>query len=397
MNKNIGGVSITDEKIKAVSEDCKSWRRLLHQYPQTSYEEEFSSNFITEKLKSFGLEVRQGMAKTGVVASLSGTNGNSNKKIILRADIDALNITEENDFDYKSKNPGKMHACGHDGHTAMLLAAAKYLSETRKFSGQVHFVFQPAEEGGAGADKMIKEGLFEKYPADSVWGMHNFPGIEVGTAGMLAGPMMASADEFKIVVNGKGGHAAMPHKTCDPILAGSHIVTALQSIIARNLPYYQSGVVTVSCFNAGSAFNIIPDKAIILGTFRAIETDVRDLLASKIQAIATGIGESFGARVDFKMLGANYPALVNSKHETEIARMVARQTMQIDENIMPSMGGEDFAFMLQKKPGCYIVIGNGLTGNKGGNGLHNAKYDFNDDAAIYGITYWINLVQTLLL
>ncbi|MBL0691096.1 MAG: amidohydrolase [SAR324 cluster bacterium] len=379
-----------------IHKESITWRKILHQHPQTCYEEEFASNFIINKLTDFGIDYESNIAKTGVVGRLKAGNS-TKKKIALRADIDALNITEENSFSYKSKFAGKMHACGHDGHTSMLLAAAKYLSLQKNFSGEVYFIFQPAEEGGAGADKMMKEGLFDKYPAQSVWGMHNTPGVAVGTINLMSGTMMASADMFEIKVIGSGGHAAKPHVTVDPILVASHIVTALQSIISRNIAPTDSGVITVSKVKAGTAFNIIPDIAILSGTVRALDENTRLTLLNRIEKIANSIAQAFEARIEFSLLPVRYPTLVNTKKETDIAELVAKKTVkEVSRNMAPSLGGEDFAFMLQKKPGCYIFLGNGKFGEKGGNDLHTAKYDFNDNSSLHGIGYWVNLVEHIL-
>ena len=382
--------------LASLQAEAKKWRQTLHQHPQTSYEEEFASEFIQKKLSAFGLEYDSGWAKTGVVGKLAG-RGVSDKKIALRADIDALDILEENEFDYRSKFPGKMHACGHDGHTAMLLAAAKYLAKERNFSGEVYFIFQPAEEGGGGAKRMIDEGLFDKYQVDSVWGLHNNPGMALSEIGVKAGALMASADDFRITIRGRGGHAALPHLAIDPILIGAQIVNSLQSIVARNLAATSAGVITVSCFQSGQAFNVIPDEAKLIGTFRALDGKVRDLLMNRIKAVCQNTAAAFGAEVSFSLADIAIPVLVNSELETEIAAKAALKTVKkVHRDIDPTLGGEDFSFMLHHRPGSYVLLGNGDFGAKGGEYLHSPRYDFNDDAAIYGINYWKNLVETVL-
>jgi len=385
------------EEMKDLKEEMKEWRRLLHQHPQTSYEETFACEFVQKKLQEFGIPVHAGLAKTGVVGVLKGKPGR--KKIALRADIDALNIFEENDFAYQSKFLGKMHACGHDGHTTMLLGAAKLLSQTKNFYGEVYFIFQPAEEGGAGAEKMMKEGLFEKFPADTIWGLHNSPGLPLGHVAVKVGSMMASADEFEIKIHGKGSHAAMPHFSNDPILIAAHLITALQSIVARNLSPTESGVVSVTMMHAGSALNIIPEQVSVKGTFRTLEKSVRTNIMEKIKKISSGICEAFGAKCEVIFFPNNYPVLVNSKKETDFAIAVAEKCFganAVNGDAEPTLGGEDFAFMLQKKPGSYIFLGNGAKGEKGSNPLHTPKYDFNDDAAPFGVQYWVELTQAQL-
>ncbi len=388
--------AIINSRIEDICKEAVEWRRLLHQNPQTSYEETFASQLIVEKLTKFGIKSFTGIAKTGVVGVLEGST-KSDKKIALRADIDALNITEQNDFAYISKNNGKMHACGHDGHTAMLLAAAAYLSATKNFSGTVYFIFQPAEEGGAGGDLMVKEGLFDKFPADSVWGMHNNPGIAVGDFEYRAGPCMASADEFTAIVKGSGGHAAMPHLTVDPVLVAAHIITSLQTVVARNIDPALSGVISTTKVHGGSAFNIIPDQVIIQGTIRALDEQTRSMLIANTKKICQNVAQAFQAECDVTIEPNSYPVLVNSVAETKIAAEVAKTVgKNVTEMYAPSMGGEDFAFMLQKKPGSYILTGNGAKGSKGSAGLHTSRYDFNDDALIYGAKYWIALTEHLL-
>lgn len=372
------------------------WRKTLHQHPQTSYEEVFASKFICEQLTKFGINFESPIAKTGVVGILKGKS-DSGKKIALRADIDALNILEENELAYKSKYPGKMHACGHDGHTSMLLAAAKYLSETKNFNGTVYFIFQPAEEGGAGGDMMIKEGLFDKFPADSIWGMHNSPGLAVGDIQVKIGPMLASADEFEIKIIGQGGHAAMPHVTNDPMLVAANIISSAQSIISRNLKPTDAGVISFTIINGGSAFNIIPDVVTIKGTLRALNEQSRAFMFTRLEQLAHNIAVAYNTRIELIIKDNSYPVLINSEKETLIAEQVAKKSvLNVSYLTDPIMGAEDFAFMLNKKPGSYIFVGNGAAGQKGSNQLHTSKYDFNDDAAIYGVKYWINLVETIL-
>ncbi|MGR8933129.1 MAG: M20 aminoacylase family protein [Gammaproteobacteria bacterium] len=384
-------------KFKLLHEEMRQWRRHLHSFPETAYEETATADFIAAKLESFRLNVHRGLAKTGVVAVLSA--GSGSKKIALRADIDALPIEEANDFAYKSRHAGKMHACGHDGHTAMLLGAAKYLTAHPNFSGTVTFIFQPAEEGRAGALQMLNDGLFEKFPADSVFGMHNFPDIPPGHFAVRSGPMMASFDCFEIIVTGRATHAAMPHLGNDPLLAAAHLVTALQTIVSRTVNPADAAVVSVTQIHGGNTWNAIPETVMLRGTLRCFKDDVRQTVSAAITQLTDGVCSAFGvqAEVRFNPENPGYPVTMNSAEESAVAAAVAAQiagAANVNLAPEPCMGSEDFAFMLQKKPGCYIWLGNGPS--SGSCLLHNPHYDFNDEILAVGTAYWVKLVETLL-
>jgi hippurate hydrolase len=375
--------------------DMTAWRRDLHAHPETAFEERRTSDFVAGKLAGFGLEVHRGLAGTGVVGTLKGSVPGT-RAIALRADMDALHIHEENSFAHKSVNQGKMHACGHDGHTTMLLGAARYLAETRNFAGTVHFIFQPAEENEGGGRVMVADGLFEKFPVESVYGMHNWPHLPVGYFAVRPGPMMASYDIFEITVVGKGSHGAMPHQGVDPLLTGAHIVTALQSIVSRNVSPLDSAVVSATQIHGGDAWNVIPESVVIRGTCRSFDPRIQDSIEPAIRRIAEGVCQSFGATMSLRY-ERRYPPTINSPKETEFAASVADDVVgpeRVDRNVVPTMGSEDFAFMLQAKPGCYIFLGGG-TAEKGGV-LHNAHYDFNDETLPIGASYWARLVETAL-
>tara|TARA_E500000318_G_scaffold63146_1_gene58478 strand:+ start:4061 stop:5233 length:1173 start_codon:yes stop_codon:yes gene_type:complete len=380
-----------NNRIAEFHEEMTAWRRELHRHPETAFEEHWTAAFIAEKLESFGIEVHRGLAGTGVVGTLKG-NGEGGA-IGLRSDIDALDITEQTGAEYASENPGKMHACGHDGHTTMLLGAAKYLAETRNFSGTVQFIFQPAEENEGGGRVMVEEGLFDKFPVDSVWGMHNWPGMPVGTVAVRPGPMMAAYDMFELDIKGVGGHGAMPHLGIDPILVSAQVVSALQSIASRYVDPMDAVVVSVTKIHGGDAYNVIPGMVQLAGTTRSFRPEVRDMIEPKMQQIIDGVCAGFGATAELRY-EKRYPPTVNSEAETAIAAQVAERLVG-DEMVVrdptPSMGGEDFAFMLEKKPGCYIWMGNGGGGE--GKMLHNAGYDFNDEALPWGASYWSQLVE----
>jgi amidohydrolase len=375
-------------------DDMRQWRRHLHQYPETAFEENQTADFIADKLLSFGLKVHRGLAETGVVATLSV--GNSSKKIALRADMDALFIQEQNTFDHRSRHDGKMHACGHDGHSAMLLGAAKVLAEQRNFDGTVYFVFQPAEEGRAGAKKMIDDGLFKLFPADCVFGIHNFPDIPTGHFAVKTGPMMAALDSFEIILNGKATHAAMPHLGSDVIVAAAQLINNLQTIVSRSVNPADAAVVTITQIHAGNTWNAIPDSVVLRGTFRCFDSAVQTLISEKIRQIVNAVCAAFDMRAEIKFNpeNARYPVTYNSDKETALALQAATAVVgeaSIHPNPTPSMGSEDFAFMLQEKPGCYIWIGNGSSENSCL--LHNPHYDFNDDILSAGMAYWIELVK----
>jgi len=376
-----------------MQDEVAGWRRELHQMPELNFDLYKTADFVAAKLREFGCdEVATGLARTGVVGIIRGNLG-AGAAVGLRADMDALPINEASGAPYASRIPGVMHACGHDGHTAMLLGAAKYLAETRNFSGSVAVIFQPAEEGGGGGNIMVQEGMMERFGIEKVFGMHNIPGLAVGQFAIRPGPIMAATAEFTITVKGKGGHAAMPHRTVDPIVIASQIVTAFQTIVSRTADPIESLVVTVTKFHAGEAYNIIPDQAEIAGTVRTLKKEVAAMARERIHAICAGIGAANGAEV---IVGydANYPVTFNHVEETvfaaDIAATIAGDS-QVHRAIAPVMGGEDFSYMLEARPGAFIFIGNGDTPN-----LHHSAYDFNDEAIPHGMSYWVKLAETAL-
>jgi len=384
----------TIDSIRELLREMTEWRRDIHAHPETAFEEVRTAELVARKLESFGVQVHRGLAKTGVVGTIS--SGSGNRSIGLRADMDALPLAEANTFAHRSRHPGKMHACGHDGHTTMLLGAAKVLARSRAFDGTVVFIFQPAEEHIGGGRVMIEEGLFDKFPVEAVFGMHNWPGLEVGRFGMRPGPMLACADTFEITVHGRGAHAAMPHHGADPIAAGAALVQSLQTIVSRNLHPIESAVVSVTQFHAGDAFNVIPEDAILRGTARAFAPGVRDALEAGIRRVSAGVAAAYGVKIEANYM-RGYPPTVNWPRETEIAATVLEALVgaeNVIRDIEPTMGGEDFAYMLEKKPGCYIFIGNGP--GEGGCMLHNPHYDFNDEIMAFGSAYWVRLVEHLL-
>jgi hippurate hydrolase len=372
-----------------------AWRRALHANPELRFEEVQTAELIAGKLAEFGIDVSRGLATTGVVGTLKGKKPGG-RAIALRADIDALPVTETNHFEHCSRNRGRMHACGHDGHTAMLLGAARYLAATRNFSGTVHFIFQPGEEGGAGAKVMMDQGLFEAHPAEEVFAIHNMPGLPFGTFAARAGKMMPSADKFEIRVSGRGGHAAQPHKTIDPIPIGAQIVMAMQSIVSRSADPLESLVVSITEFHAGSAFNVIDSAAVLRGTVRSLSHELRQLAQDRINAIAMGVATAMGGSADVNYM-RTYPPLINHRAQVDAALAVAAEVVgenNIDREILPSMGAEDFAYMLQAKPGAYLFLGAGDGGEHGN--LHEAGYDFNDELLTLGATFWSLLVERTL-
>jgi amidohydrolase len=375
--------------------DLAAWRHEIHAHPETAFEEKRTADFVASRLREFGIEVHRGLAGTGVVGTLKGSKSGA-RAIALRADMDALHIHERNGVDYASQNPGKMHACGHDGHTTMLLGAARYLAETRNFAGTVHFIFQPAEENEGGGRVMVQQGLFEKFPVEAVYGMHNWPGMPAGKFALRAGPMMASFDIFEITVKGKGTHAALPHLGIDPIVAAAQIATGLQTITSRSLHPLDSAVVSVTQIHGGDTWNVIPDEVVLRGTTRSFKPELQDAIEAGIRRIAEGVATAMGATVDLRY-ERRYPPTVNSPAETETAAATAAEVVgetNVDRELMPTMGSEDFAFMLEAKPGAYVFIGNGSGGN--GAGLHNPHYDFNDEILPIGASYWAKLVERVL-
>ena len=380
--------------IHAFHDELKSIRHDIHAHPETAFEEQRTSDVVAAKLTAWGFEVHRGLAKTGVIGLLK--NGTSKRSIGLRADMDALHIHERNAFAHKSQNEGKMHACGHDGHTTMLLGAAKYLSQHRNFDGTVNFIFQPAEENEGGARVMIQEGLFNKFPCDTVWGMHNWPGMDAGQFCVMPGAMMAGFDIFEITLTGRGAHAAMPHNGWDPIVAGSALVQALQTIVSRNTHPVEAGVVSVTQFHGGDTWNVIPNEIVIRGTTRSFKPEVQALIERRIREICDGVAATYGCTVKF-WYDRRYPPTVNSSAEAELSRNVLVDLVgqeNVHTNLTPTMGAEDFAFILQAKPGCYIWIGNGA--GEGGCMLHNPGYDFNDEILPLGASYWVKLVERCL-
>ena len=379
-------------RIGEFHDDMTAWRHDLHAHPEIAFEEVRTSSFVADKLKSFGLdEVHTGIAKTGVVGVLR--NGSAGRAIGLRADMDALPIVEATGLSYASKTPGRMHACGHDGHTTMLLGAARYLAETRNFDGTVVFIFQPAEENEGGGRVMIEEGLFERFPMERVFGMHNWPRMPLGQFAMRPGPVMAAADRFTIRLGGKGGHGAMPHVSRDPLVAAAQIVVALQTIVSREVDPVESAVVTVTQIHGGDAYNVIPQSALMTGTARSFQPAIRAMLEQRVRAITEGIGTTLGmsVEVDYEF---GYPPTVNAELETEIAAAAATEIVgedRIDRAPPQVMGAEDFAFMLEKKPGSYIFIGNG--GGDDAPMVHHPAYNFNDEALPYGASYWAKLIE----
>ena len=391
----------TIDSIVTQAAEMATLRRDIHAHPELCFKEVRTAEVVAQKLTEWGIPIHRGLGTTGVVGSVK--NGTSNRAIGLRADMDALPMQEFNTFPHASQHPGKMHACGHDGHTAMLLAAAQHLAQHRNFDGTVYLIFQPAEEGGGGAREMIKEGLFEQFPMDAVFGMHNWPGGEVGQFAASVGPVMASSNDFCITIKGKGGHAAMPHNALDPVPVACQMVLAFQTIISRNTRPIDAGVVSVTMVHAGEANNVIPDSVALRGTVRAFTVEVLDRIEQRMRQIAEHTCAAFEATCEFEFV-RNYPPTINSAKEAEFARQVMASIVGEDQVLVqePTMGAEDFAFMLQAKPGCYSFIFNGdgahrEMGHGGGPCmLHNPSYDFNDDLIPLGATYWVRLAEAWL-
>ena len=376
--------------------EITKWRRDIHQHPELGFNEHRTADIVAEKLNSFGYQVHRGLAKTGVVGTLR--QGITSRAIGLRADMDALPIQETNNFAHCSVNANVMHACGHDGHTAMLLGAARCLAQSRNFDGTVHLIFQPAEEGMGGAKMMIEDGLFDRFPMDSIYGMHNWPGVPVGRFGVCTGPMLASNDNFDITITGKGGHAAMPHQSIDPIIIASELVGQLQTLISRNTNPVESAVLSVTQLQAGSAYNVIAEKAVLRGTLRTLSPETQSFLKLRMKETVAGLCAVKGAAGKL-VFDEITPVLVNTEQETQHAIATATAVVgacNVNNQIDATMGAEDFAYMLQEKPGCYIFSGNGGIGDGEPCMLHNPGYDFNDDSIQWGVAYWCQLVETLL-
>jgi hippurate hydrolase len=387
------------DSITRFHSELRQIRREIHAHPELGYEERRTSDLVAQKLTEWGIPILRGMGTTGVVGIIK--NGAGGRAIGLRADMDALPMQEFNTFPHASRHDGKMHACGHDGHTTMLLGAAHHLSQHRNFDGTVYVIFQPAEEVGAGAKRMMDDGLFTTCPMDAVFGMHNWPGHPVGTFGVRTGPMMASGNQFEVIIKGKGAHAAQPHNGIDPVMVAVQIAQSWQTIVSRNKSPIDAAVLSVTQIHAGSATNVIPDEASLLGTVRTFTVEVLDLIERRMKEIAEHTAVAFGAQVDFKFK-RNYPALVNHQKETALAVEAMRSIVgeaNVNPQAEPTMGSEDFAFMLQAKPGCYVFIGNGdgkhrdMGHGLGPCNLHNPSYDFNDELLPIGATYWVRLVD----
>lgn len=369
-------------------------RRDIHAHPELAFDERRTADIVAAELARYGLEVHRGLAKTGVVGVLKA--GNSPRMIGLRADMDALPLAELNEFPHHSKHPGKMHACGHDGHTAMLLGAARYLAENPEFDGTVVLIFQPAEESEGGAAVMIEDGLFEKFPVEAVFGLHNWPGIPVGEMMAMPGPVMAGTCGFEIHVRGHGCHAAMPHQGIDAIVTGAQLVQALQTVVSRTLHPCDAAVVSVTQFHAGEAWNIIPEEVVMRGTIRSFKPEVQESIERAIERQCSGIAAANGAQISVRF-EHRYPPTVNSPAEAKFCQQVAAEVFGAERvltDILPSMGAEDFAYMLREKPGCYVWLGNGP--GTGGCTLHNPHYDFNDQLLTLGVAYWSQLVRRAL-
>jgi hippurate hydrolase len=381
-------------RVADLAGEIAEWRHDLHAHPELLYDVKRTAGVVAEKLKSFGCdEVVAGLGRTGVVGVIRGRKSSSNKAIGLRADMDALPIEEATNLPYKSTVPGTMHACGHDGHTAMLLGAARYLAETRNFAGTAVVIFQPAEEGGAGGKAMVDDGLMERFGIGEVYGMHNFPGLPVGQFALRPGPIMAAADYVQIDIEGKGGHAARPHLAVDTVLVGAQIINNLQSIVSRNIDPLESAVVSICMFHAGNTDNVIPQTAQLRGTARSLTPKVQELLEKRVPEIVEGTAKLYGAKATVKYR-RGYPVLKNHAAQTDFAAAVAGEVAgkdKIDTDMAPVMGAEDFSFMLNARPGAFIFVGNGNSA-----GLHHPAYNFNDEAIPFGMSYWVKLVETAL-
>jgi hippurate hydrolase len=383
-------------RVADLQPDIQAWRRDIHENPELLYDVHRTAAFVADRLREFGCdEVATGLGRTGVVGVIKGKKpaGKADIGVIgLRADMDALPIEEETNLPYASKTPGKMHACGHDGHTAMLLGAARYLAETRNFAGNAVVIFQPAEEGGAGAAAMIKDGLMDRFGIQQVYGMHNGPGIPIGSFAIRPGPIMAATDSIDIEIEGLGGHAARPHICIDSVLVGSQLITALQSVVSRSVDPLESAVISICEFHAGNARNVIPHTAVLRGTVRTLTPEVRRLVEKRVHEIVDGVAQITGAKIKLQY-ERGYPVTVNHASHTDLATRIAKEIAG-DGNVHempPMMGAEDFSYMLEARPGAFIFCGNGDTA-----GLHHPAYNFNDEAIVYGTSYWIKLVENTL-
>ncbi len=384
-------------RIAEFQDDMKTWRHDIHKHPETAFEEHRTAEFVATKLKDWGFEVHTGIATTGVVGVIEG-NRPGTRMIGLRADMDALPMAELAERDHGSVHGNKMHACGHDGHTAMLLGGARYLAETRNFAGKLAVIFQPAEEGEGGGRVMVEEGLFERFPCETVYGLHNMPGLPSGQIAMRPGPMMAATTSLDILVTGRGAHAAKPHEGLDTIVAASEIVGALQTLRSRRSDPHEAWVLSITQFHAGDAYNILPETAKLSGTIRCFDPVIQDRIRSDVKRIAEGIGSAHEVTVEVTYM-EGYPATVNTPAETELAAEVAAEVVgpeRVDRDVAPVFGAEDFSYMLQARPGCYIFLGNGAKDTPGGTGLHNPYYDFNDEVSVIGASYWARLAERLL-
>jgi hippurate hydrolase len=382
------------ESLAALAPEMTAWRRELHARPELAFAEHATSDFVAGKLASLGLHVTQGLAKTGVVGTLPGAR--PGPAVVLRADLDALPIEEKTDVPHRSVWPGRMHACGHDGHVAMLLGAVRHLAGTRSFAGTVHFVFQPAEENEGGGRVMVEEGLFARFPARSVFGLHNWPGLAAGSFAVHSGPVMAAFDVFEVVVRGRGTHGAMPHLGADPIVAAAQMVLAFQTLVSRNVSPLGAAVLSVTGVKGGDAWNVIPDEVSLRGTARSFSPEVQETLETGLRRVAEGVAAAAGASAELRY-ERRYPATVNTPAEAELAAAAAADVAGpacVARDLPPSMASEDFAFLLRERPGCYAWIGNGPAGE--GAGLHGPRYEFNDAILPVGAAYWVRLVERAL-
>ena len=387
--------------ISALHEEITAYRHSLHENPGTAYEEEFASNLVKEKLTAWGITFESEIAVTGIVATIEGQSNSSGKSIGIRADMDALDILEADNKPHRSKIDGKMHGCGHDGHTSILLGVAKYLSENNNFDGTAHLIFQPAEEGQGGAHKMIEEGLFDRFPCDEVYALHNWPEISRGQIAMKSGPIMAAADRFELTITGKGGHAAMPQATVDPIVIGSQIVSALQTLISRSVTPTDPAVITITNFKAGTgAFNVIPETAYLSGTLRTFNQETRTMLKTRIAELAEQTAQSYGASTEIWFDPNGYDPTINSPAPTDFCIDVAQQVFgadNVDTNPTPCMGAEDFGAMSEAVPGCYVWVGQGEDeGSNHSQGLHTPQYDFNDAIIPSAIEFFVRVTEQAL-